>query len=213
MLIRTLSLAVPLSLLTGCANSLDIRPIASGTAASAWTIYQSASPADASSETTAPYLTASGTFLPFRPGSTALTYNPAVVPAGATVALTITKSGYGTEVRLTAGGLIPGRAYGAHLHTNLCTAVPDEAGPHYQNHQDPVTPSVNPVYANPQNEIWLDFTTSAAGDASSAVTHGWNFDPQAPPRSLVLHESHTMTAPGEAGKAGAREACLTLPAA
>ncbi|MFI5894767.1 superoxide dismutase [Actinoplanes sp. NPDC051513] len=218
MLIRTLSLAVPLTLLTACANPIDIRPLASATTGvSAWTIYQSAGPAAASTLPVAPYLTASGTFLPYRPGSTAVTYNPAVVPPGAAAELTITKTGYGSEVRLTAGGLIPHRMYGAHLHTKPCTAVPEEAGPHYQNHKDPAatptSPSANPIYANAQNEIWLDFTASAAGDASSSVSHGWNFDPQSPPRSLVLHETHTMTASGEAGKAGAREACLTLPPA
>ncbi|WP_433377956.1 superoxide dismutase family protein [Actinoplanes sp. CA-142083] len=214
MLIRTLSLAVPLTLLTACANSLDIPPVASATSnVSAWTIYQSASPQLTAPLSAAPYLTASGTFLPYRPGATAITYNPAVVPAGATAELTIAKTGYGTEVHLSATGLVPGRMYGAHLHTKPCTSVPEEAGPHYQNHQDPVTPSTNPVYANPQNEIWLDFTASTTGAATATVTHGWNFSAQSPPRSLVLHETHTMTAPGEAGKAGAREACLTLPAA
>ncbi len=93
-----------------------------------------------------------------------------------------------------------------------CTGVPDEAGPHYQNHQDPTTPSTNPVYANPENEIWLDFTADAEGAATSTVTHGWAFSPTRPPRSLVLHAEHTHTAAGEAGTAGARVACLTLPA-
>jgi superoxide dismutase, Cu-Zn family len=151
-----------------------------------------------------------GTFQPFHPGSTAITYDTAAVPAGATAAVTIARTGYGTDVKLTVTGLVAGRTYGAHLHTNPCTAVPEEAGPHYQNHPDPVTPSTNPVYANPRNEIWLDFTADATGAATSAVTHGWNFRPTAPPRSLVLHAEHTHTAPGEAGKAGARLACLTL---
>jgi Cu-Zn family superoxide dismutase len=94
-----------------------------------------------------------------------------------------------------------------------CTADPEEAGPHYQNHQDPVVPSTNPIYANPDNEIWLDFTADASGNATSIASHGWDFSPARAPRSLVLHAEHTHTAAGEAGKAGARVACLTLPAA
>jgi Cu-Zn family superoxide dismutase len=159
-----------------------------------------------------PYETASGTFLPYRPGSTAISYDPAVVPPGATATLTITTSGYGTDVRLAVTGLIPNRAYGAHLHTNPCGADPEAAGGHYQNHRDPVTPSVNPVYANPENEVWLDFTASPTGTATSTSSHGWDFSATAPPRALVLHAEHTMTAAGVAGKAGARVACLTLPA-
>ena len=33
------------------------------------------------------------------------------------------------------------------------------AGPTFQNVVDPVQPSVDPAYANPENEIWLDFRT------------------------------------------------------
>jgi Cu-Zn family superoxide dismutase len=214
MKIRTLALVLPLTALTACTNAIEVSPRSSATAtASAWTIYSSASPPPASSATLAPSTEAAGTFLPYRPGSAAITYDPAVVPPGATAKLTITKTGYGTEVRLTATGLIPHRAYGAHLHTNPCTAIPDEAGPHYQNHRDPVTPSVNPVYANPQNEVWLDFTADTTGAGVSTSAHGWDFDPKSPPRSLVLHAEPTRTAPGEAGKAGPRAACLTLPSA
>ena len=212
MRIRTLTLGLPLSMLAGCASAIDVGPISSATtSASSWVLYSSASPSPATSLANPPYETASGTFQPYRPGSTAISYDPAVVPPGATATLTITKSGYGTDVRLTVTGLIPNRMYGAHLHTNPCGAEPEAAGGHYQNHPDPVTPSVNPVYANPQNEVWLDFTASATGTASSTSSHGWDFDAASPPRALVLHADQTMTAAGVAGKAGARVACLTLP--
>ncbi len=47
--------------------------------------------------------------------------------------------------------------YGAHAHANPCGATGGAAaGPHFQHVLDPVTPSVNPEYANPENEIWLD---------------------------------------------------------
>lgn len=214
---KTLVLALPLTLLTACANAIDAGPAAPvTTGVSAWTIYRSAGPSPVVPATPAPSTSASGTFLPWRPGSAAITYDPAVVPPGATATLTITRTGYGTEVRLRTTGLVPQRAYGAHLHTRPCTAVPEEAGPHYQNHHDPAatpsSPSTNPVYANPRNEIWLDFTANADGAGESEAVHGWDFRPAEPPRSLVLHAEHTHTAPGEAGKAGDRVACLTLPA-
>jgi Cu-Zn family superoxide dismutase len=149
------------------------------------------------------------------PSATLLSYDPAVVPPGATATLKIIETGYGTEVRLAVAGLIPNRMYGAHLHVDPCGADPAAAGGHYQNHKDPAatpaTPSANPAYANPRNEVWLDFTTDASGAATSTSSHGWNFDPVSPPRALVLHADHTKTGPGEAGKAGARVACLTLP--
>ncbi|MEU4236425.1 superoxide dismutase family protein [Actinoplanes sp. NPDC026619] len=185
MLTHALALALPFTMITGVAGATDIAP-------------------------SRPAATA-GTFMPYRPGSTAITYDPAVVPAGATATLTITTTGYGTEVALAVTGLTANRMYGAHLHTAPCAADPDAAGPHYQNHPDPVTPSVNPVYANPRNEIWLDFTADTTGAATTSVHHGWSFRPSAPPRSVVLHAEHTHTAAGEAGKAGARLACLTLP--
>lgn len=211
MLTRLLALALPLPMITGCAPAADIAPAHVTTATvSAWTIYRSASPSPAPAAPP-PTAEASGTFQAYRPGSTAVTYDPAVVPAGATAKLTITRTGYGTAVTLTVTGLIANRAYGAHLHVAPCTADPEASGPHYQNHPDPVTPSVNPVYANPRNEVWLDFTADGAGSAAATATHGWNFREAAPPRAVVLHSEHTHTAAGEAGKAGARVACLTLP--
>ena len=203
MLTRALPLAAPLVLLTACTTAIDAGPSAVATTAPAWTVHGSASPPSTSAE---------GTFLPYHPGAAAITYDPAVVPAGATAGLTITDLPYGTEVRMTATGLVPHRAYGAHLHTMPCTAIPDAAGPHYQNHQDPTQPSVNPVYANPKNEIWLDFTADATGAGTAVSTHGWDFDPTRPPRALILHAEQTHTTAGEAGKAGERAACLTLPA-
>src|SRR5262245_888117 len=128
MRIRALAVALPLTMITGCATSLEATP-----------------PRAESSAVPDP------AFLPWKPGATAITYDPAIVPAGSTAHVTIRKTGYGTEVTLTATGLIPRRMYGAHLHTGVCTGIPDEAGPHYQNHQDPVSPSTNPVYANPAN--------------------------------------------------------------
>ncbi|MCA2212218.1 hypothetical protein [Jidongwangia harbinensis] len=156
-----------------------------------------------------------GTFLPYTPGAAAVTYDPAAVPPGATAQVHIRPAGTGITVRLTAAGMVPRRAYGAHLHRRPCSAAPDAAGPHYQHRPDPKAaaspPSVDADYANPRNEVWLDFTADAAGAATVTAAHP-AFDRATAPRSLVLHGSLTRTADGEAGTAGPRVACLTLPA-
>jgi Cu-Zn family superoxide dismutase len=161
-----------------------------------------------------PSMTTRGTFLPPPEGTTAITYDPAVVPAGATATLTTGPDGHGTQVRLSVTGMAPRRTYGAHLHTGVCTADPRAAGPHYQHIPDPGAnadhPSVNPAYANPGNEIWLDFTAGVSGTAIATAAESWTFDAMHPPRSLVIHAEATHTAMGTAGTAGPRAACLTL---
>jgi Cu-Zn family superoxide dismutase len=155
------------------------------------------------------------TFLPYQPGAKAVTYDPAVVPAGATAKVTVTRSGTGVKVRLAVSGMIPRRAYGAHLHTDPCDGAPAHAGPHYQNMPDPKAiaspPSVDPKFANPRNEVWLDFTADARGAATVTATQTWPFDDINPPRSLIVHAEQTKTAAGKAGTAGPRAACVTLP--
>lgn len=141
------------------------------------------------------------------------TYDPQVVPRDAQAEVTVTQAPTGVTVRLSATGLVANRTYGAHLHTKPCAPAPDAAGPHYQHRADPSKPSVDPGYANPANEVWLDLTTDAQGAGSSTSTQTWMFDELTPPRSLVLHASATKTAAGVAGTAGDRVACLTLPAA
>jgi Cu-Zn family superoxide dismutase len=157
-----------------------------------------------------------GVFLPWAAGATAVTYDPAVVPAGATVAVTAVPADGEVTVELTVGGMVPRRAYGAHLHTDPCTAMPAEAGPHYQHEPDPKAvaspPSVDPRFANPRNEVWLDFVADTAGAATVSATQQWPFDEINPPRSLIVHAEQTRTAAGKAGTAGPRVACLTLPA-
>lgn len=156
-----------------------------------------------------------GTFAAWAADQTAITYDPALVPIGASALVTVSPAVVDTMVQLDVEGLLPSRAYGAHLHTNVCGAKGDDAGPHYQHHQDPKAaaspPSVDPSFANPSNELWLDFTTDVAGTASVSTTVSWRFDQVKPPRSLVIHAEHTKTAPGKAGTAGTRLACLTLP--
>jgi Cu-Zn family superoxide dismutase len=189
-----MALVAPLTMITGCVAAIDAGSVAVGSATSA---NQS--------------LVVSGTFLPYREGATAITYDENVVPAGATARVAISTTSAGMRVELTTNGMVPRRSYGAHLHTQPCTAVPDQAGPHYQHMHDPVKPSVDPAYANPHNEIWLDFTADTTGAASATSAPDWVFPAGEPARSLVVHTQQTRTSPGEAGTAGARVACLTLP--
>ncbi|GAA1266372.1 hypothetical protein GCM10009609_31920 [Pseudonocardia aurantiaca] len=140
----------------------------------------------------------------------ALTYMPALVPAGATANVTSASGGGASTVKLDVSGLVPNRAYGAHAHTMDCGATGADAGPHFQHQKDPVTPSVDPAYANAQNEIWLDFQTDAGGKATATSRVNWEFTDGAHPRSVVVHEHHTSTEPGMAGTAGGRAACVTV---
>ena len=223
--LRTLGLSLLLlAALTGCTGPSG--PTSGSTASpppgsTPWFLSGAPSPARPSSAATSAGLaaplaegTVSGTFLPFPRSARAITYDPKVVPPGATAQLTIARTAGGTTVRLTAAGLVPRRAYGAHLHTRPCTATPDDAGPHFQHSPDPKAaaspPSVDPAYANPRNEVWLDFTADARGTGTAGTNQNWTFDEIEPARSLVLHAEHTRTAAARAGTAGPRVACLTL---
>jgi Cu-Zn family superoxide dismutase len=147
--------------------------------------------------------------------TTAITYDPRIVPAGAAAHVTLTRTAGGMQVRLAVTGMLPRHTYGAHLHTKPCLPDPVGAGPHYQHNPDPMAsaspPSVDPSYANPQNEVWLDFTADRLGAATATSVLTWSFDELTPPRSLIVHISRTRTEEGLAGTAGARVACLTLP--
>jgi Cu-Zn family superoxide dismutase len=142
----------------------------------------------------------------------AYTYAPDLVPEGSGV--TVTTYGDpllgGTSTALAVDGLRPDREYGAHAHSKPCGATGDAAGPHFQHVPDPVQPSVDPAYANPENEIWLDFTTNGLGNGYSMSDVDWTATDQRAPKSVVIHEMHTHTGPGEAGMAGARLACVNL---
>lgn len=107
-------------------------------------------------------------------------------------------------------GLPPGREYGAHAHTRPCGSTGDEAGPHFQYVVDPVQPSVDPEYANEENEIWLALTTDAAGAGTTETSVSWAFPGDRRPRSVVVHAMPTATGAGQAGTLGARAACISV---
>ncbi|MFB9904483.1 superoxide dismutase family protein [Allokutzneria oryzae] len=150
---------------------------------------------------------------PGGPG-TAFSYNPAA-PVGAELTVKVTNADTSTTVEFGAKGLQPSRGYAVHAHTKPCGATGADAGPHYQNTIDPAaTPekaSVDPAYANPRNEFWLDVRTDAQGAGTSKTTVPFVFTDRAP-ASIIVHEKETTaTHHGEAGTAGGRLACLTVP--
>ncbi|MBW0118859.1 superoxide dismutase family protein [Pseudonocardia abyssalis] len=143
-------------------------------------------------------------------GGTGITYDPALVPVGSRGAVSAGTGDAGTTVTLAVRGLEPDRDYGAHAHTEPCGPTGDLAGPHHQHEVDPVQPSVDPVYANAENEIWLDLTTDASGAATSTASVPWTFGPDRRAQSVIIHAMPTATGPGEAGTAGARVACISV---
>jgi len=195
-------------LAAGCASGPPAAPSAAPTAPVIPSA--SATTSDSGQETDG-----EGTLAPPERATTAFTYNPALAPEGATIAVEADDRGGSTEIRLDVEGLLPSRGYAVHAHVNPCGPTGDAAGPHFQNNPDPAAapgkPSTDPAYANPQNEIWLDLRTDGDGDGESQVTVPFTFTDRAP-ASVVIHEAEaTATAPGQAGSAGARLACVTVP--
>jgi Cu-Zn family superoxide dismutase len=144
-------------------------------------------------------------------GAGARTYDAAKVPPGARISVWATSSGKRkTLVTLQVTGLLPKHRYGSHAHQLPCGPLPADAGGHFQYVVDPVQPSVDPKYANPRNEIWLDLTTDKRGNGRAQATVNWQFAERRA-ASVVVHERHTATETGQAGTAGGRYGCLTVP--
>ena len=143
-----------------------------------------------------------------------ITYGDAI-PQDASARVTAVYDSAGrSTIMLHVRGLKPDTQYGAHAHVNPCGLTGTAAGPHFQQVIDPAAtptkPSTNPAYANPRNEIWLDLTTNSAGNGIAKATVPWQFTPDRRAQSVIIHESHTSTAPGTAGMAGPRLACLSV---
>jgi Cu-Zn family superoxide dismutase len=182
------------------------------TAVAATTVLTGAGQAGgATSEPPAALVTGGGTFVEFEPGAAAVTYDTELVPVGARArVVSLPHPLAGTHTGLGVQGLVPDREYGAHVHTKPCGETGEAAGPHFQFVRDPVQPSVDPAYANPDNEIWLDFTTDGLGRGFALSHVDWQFPEDRRGQSVVIHETHTHTEPGNAGNAGARLACINV---
>lgn len=182
------------------------RSVLAATAAAITVLSISAAPvASAQDEDLSPRNTF-GIYEPYREGATAITYDDSKVPPGANTHISSVPIDDGKRFKITVAlqGLEPERDYGAHVHTQPCGPTGEDAGPHFQQVVDPVQPSVDPHYANPNNEVWLDFTTDDAGNAYTEVVGNWQFRGRNA-NSFVIHDHHTETG----GHAGARLACLT----
>jgi len=133
------------------------------------------------------------------------------IPSGATArAQGVYDASGKTQVTLHVWGLRPNTQYGAHAHVNACGLLGSAAGPHFQNVPDPVLPSVNPAYANPRNEIWLDLVTDESGNGVAQTQVRWQFTPGRRAHSVIIHAENTRTGPTDSGVAGTRLACLTV---
>ena len=105
-----------------------------------------------------------------------------------------------TLVSLEVDGLPAGRSFGAHLHRDSCSSA--FGGPHYQA-PDPANPV--PANADADHEVWLDFTTNAAGRGRALARVPFEVQPGA--RAVVIHQGeHTMAG----GTAGQRLACIDV---
>ncbi|MFP8905495.1 superoxide dismutase family protein [Streptomyces atacamensis] len=139
----------------------------------------------------------------------AVTYDRALVPVGARVSVVRYDSRRGMTVALEVRGLPKNRGYGAHVHTEPCGPRPGDSGPHYRNVPVPRGSSAGPRHVNPENEVWLDFTTDEHGEGRALSSHMWRFR-AGEARSVVIHEHRTRHEPGRTGDAGRRLACVTL---
>ena len=158
--------------------------------------------------------TFAGVLAPAAEAAGAFTYGPAA-PSGAELSATVTPGDSETAFELEVTGLEPDRGYAVHAHVDPCGPTGEDAGPHFQNEEDPAAtpaaPSSDPEYANAENEVWLDLETDADGAGTSESTVPWAVADRAP-MSIVIHENMaTMTAEGMAGMAGDRVACLDAP--
>lgn len=145
------------------------------------------------------WLRAEGTFSPPTAliPSTAKTYDLDLVPAGAHIVVEQRSERGGTEVTLYVQGVEPGHAYGVHVHQKPCGPDPQDSGGHYQ-HQ----PATDPPHADPDNEVWLNFTAEPDGTGAAHSRHDWSFR-AGEAGSVVLHRDQSG--------AGDRLACFTVP--
>ncbi len=211
---RAAAVAVVVAAVGGCGGQSPPTPAAAAAATSAAAEESAEESAEAARESAQEVRVAEGELTPPGQATNAFTYNPALAPQGAQMEASVDGQTSGTRVALEVEGLLPDRGYAAHAHANPCGATGDAAGPHYQNIVDPAAgpgrPSVDPAYANPQNEIWLDVRTDAEGAGQAIAEVPFGFTDRAP-ASVVLHEAQaTSTEPGRAGTAGARLGCLDV---
>jgi Cu-Zn family superoxide dismutase len=110
-----------------------------------------------------------------------------------------------TKVVLQISGAPASASFASHVHKLGCADM--MAGGHYQNM--PATSDAgptDPAFGNAQNEIWLDFTTNAAGTAT--VEHTADFKVRAGEAKAIVVHMNPMT--GAGGVSGPKLACLNI---
>ncbi len=129
--------------------------------------------------------------------------NPTTGIQGTAVAVrtSVADGGAGIEVTLMVSGLPNNREFGSHLHKAECEM--GMAGGHYQHVPAPDGGATNPMFANPDNEVWLDFTTSGTGTATSKASVDF-VPPAGSAKAIIVHDRKT----GDGGVAGPKLACL-----
>jgi Cu-Zn family superoxide dismutase len=114
----------------------------------------------------------------------------------------VVNGGRGGQALVTfhVDGLPAGRSFAAHLHRDSCATA--FGGPHYQA-PDPAHPVA--ANADPDHEVWLDFTANDEGRAQTLAIVP--FEVLSGARAVVIHQGD-HTPPG--GVAGQRLACLDI---
>jgi Cu-Zn family superoxide dismutase len=129
---------------------------------------------------------------------------PNPIPAGARASAVAFDVDGKLRIELAVEGFTPSRVFGSHLHKLACDD--EKAGGHYQNAPFPMGGmATDPMFANPDNEAWLDFQTDAAGLGAVELTLDWL--PRAgEAKSIIFHHM----ASGTGGVSGAKLACLPI---
>jgi Cu-Zn family superoxide dismutase len=129
--------------------------------------------------------------------------NPAMGIQGS--AMAVRAGDGGMTVTLMVSGIAPARGFGSHVHKLECPP-PTSAGGHFQHDANPDGGVNDPAFANPMNEVWLDFTTNDAGIGMGSATVGF-VPPAGGAKAIIVHDRLT----GDGGLAGPKLACLPMP--
>jgi len=114
----------------------------------------------------------------------AFTYDDDLVPGDSHCLGSVGHHGSGQSiVTPIVHGLLPNHTYGAHAHVNACRSTGAAAGGHVEQSAT--------GGANPENEIWLDFTTRDEGSGEAIAVHHCSFTGTQRPRSIVIHRDET----------------------
>ena len=146
-------------------------------------------------------------------GGPAMTYAPATAPEGAQVALEVVPGDGSTTATFRVTGMLPDRGYAVHAHVRRAgrpATTPARTSRTASTRPRPRRPR-RPTPPTPTRRTRSGWTcaptATAPGRRRATVPFAF---PDRAPASVVVHEKEmTATAPGQAGTAGGRLACLT----